>query len=110
MRDERVKAKMDELVEKMNEHSKYIFGFENKNFKPYRKNRSVPKEEGIYLTIRCGLSGIYTAANLWQNGNWIGRAMDDSETIAFSDEHLEDIEKLQEEIKELERSIKDETN
>ena len=109
MRDERIKAKMDELVRKMNEHDKYIFKFEH-DFKPYRENRVTPKEEGVYLTIRCGVGGIYTTANWWKDGDWVGRSLDGSETIAFSINRLEELENLQEEIKELERNIKDETN
>lgn len=42
-----------------------------------------PKEDGIYVTIRCGLTGIYTVLNEWKNGEWQMESLDGSTTIAY---------------------------
>ena len=48
-----------------------------------------PKEDGIYLTIRCGLTGIYTNINEWKDGKWQMNVLDGSTTIAYSRNKLE---------------------
>jgi len=50
-------------------------------FKPYRENRHI--DDGLYVTIRCGLGGIYTMLNEIKCGVWQGRVLDDSRTIAY---------------------------
>lgn len=43
-----------------------------------------PKEDGYYLTIRCGLMGIKSYINEWKNGKWQMNILDGSTTIAYS--------------------------
>jgi hypothetical protein len=43
-----------------------------------------PKEDGLYVTIRCGYSGIYQTLNQWKDGKWMAEACDGSTTIAYS--------------------------
>ena len=57
------------------------------NFKP--AHHINPKEEGFYVTIRCGLSGIYQMLNEWKNGKWQVEVLDDSTTIAFNPNKVE---------------------
>lgn len=47
-----------------------------------------PKEDGWYMTIRCGLSGIYTCLNEWKDNKWQVEAADASDTIAYSKERI----------------------
>ena len=42
-----------------------------------------PKEDGVYLTIRCGRGGIYTSVNFWKDGHWQNTILDDSRVIAY---------------------------
>lgn len=51
-------------------------------------------EDGIYLTIRSGLGGIYTALDEWKDGQFQLRVLDASKVIAFRP--LTDEEKEQE--------------
>lgn len=64
-------------------YEKRIFDFDrkNNNFVP---SHYPPKEDGIYLTIRCGLTGIYTHVNEWKDGKWQMGILDGSTTIAYS--------------------------
>ena len=47
-----------------------------------------PTEEGHYLTIRLGYSGIYTNVNYWKDGHWMGMSLDGSNVIARTIEPL----------------------
>jgi hypothetical protein len=47
------------------------------------------QEEGYYVTIRCGLSGIYQVLNQWKDGKWQMQILDASDTIAYSKEKVE---------------------
>jgi len=71
-------------------YEKRIFDFdrekEENNFVPAHYK---PKEDGMYLTIRCGLTGIYTSVNEWKDGNWQMNILDGSTTIAYSRNKLE---------------------
>ena len=49
---------------------------------------TTPKENGFYMTIRCGLSGIYTKLNEWKDGKWMMEILDASTTIAYSKEPI----------------------
>ena len=51
-----------------------------------------PKEEGLYLTMRCGLTGIYTKVDEWKNGHWQLRILDGSRTIAYNRNRLVELE------------------
>lgn len=73
----------------------HIFDF-NGEWKP--ANHS-PNKEGFYITIRCGLSGIYTILNEWKNNDWQINVLDASTTIAYSRELIpkEDVDEWCEE-------------
>ena len=40
------------------------------------------------MTIRCGLSGIYTLLNEWKDNKWQVKVLDASDTIAYSKERI----------------------
>lgn len=71
--------------EKINSYRKDIFKFHG-DFKPAKYP---PQEEGYYVTIRCGLSGIYQVLNQWKDGKWQMQILDASDTIAYSKEKVE---------------------
>lgn len=66
----------------------HIFDFQGE-YKPANHN---PDKEGWYMTIRCGLGGIYTWPNEWKDNRWQSEATDASRTIAFSREQLSEEE------------------
>lgn len=78
-------ADFAKMYEKINSYHKGIFKFHN-DFKPAKYP---PKEEGYYVTIRCGLSGIYQVLNQWKDGAWQMQILDASDTIAYSKEKVE---------------------
>lgn len=80
------------ILEKMQTYEKTIFSFDHdkNDFKP---GNIKPKEDGWYITIRCGFSGIYTVLNEWKNGGWAANSTDGSYTIAYSREKF-DISKI----------------
>jgi hypothetical protein len=70
--------------------TEHIFDFDGH----YKLAKYPPKEDGYYMTIKCGLGGIYTTLNEWKNGEWMVFAADDSGVIAYSKEQVskEDVE------------------
>lgn len=54
----------------------------------YKLAKYHPKKDGYYMTIRCGLSGIYTCLNEWKDDKWQLEVTDDSNTIAYSKERI----------------------
>ena len=54
----------------------------------YKLAKYPPKENGFYMTIRCGLQGIYNCLNEWKDNKWQVEATDDSVTIAYSKERI----------------------
>ncbi len=54
-----------------------------KNFKPFREGKTELEEKMMYVTIRCGLSGIYTCLNQWMGSRWGAECLDGSTTIAY---------------------------
>jgi hypothetical protein len=80
------------ILEKMQTYEKTIFKFDHaeNDFKP---GKITPKEDGWYLTIRCGFPGIYTVLNEWKDGRWQMECADGSYTIAYSREKF-DISKI----------------
>jgi hypothetical protein len=64
--------------------TEHIFDF-NGN---YKLAKYLPKEDGYYITIKCGLGGIYTSLNEWTQGKWMVLATDDSDVIAYSKEQV----------------------
>lgn len=51
--------------------------------KPFRENRTELEDGTMYLTIRCGLNGIYSCLNEWKEGRWCVDCLDYSTTIAY---------------------------
>lgn len=62
----------------------YILNFNN----DYKPANHLPKEDGFYMTIRCGLGGIYYELDEWKDGNWQVRILDASYVIAYSRETI----------------------
>ena len=54
----------------------------------YKLAKYPPKEDGYYITVKCGLGGIYTHLNEWKNGEWMVLSTDDSDVIAYSEEQV----------------------
>ena len=52
-----------------------------------------PTKPGLYLTIRCGYSGIYTKLDSWKEVNgefkWTVQVLDGSEIVAYKPEPIE---------------------
>lgn len=76
-------TKEDEIYKKIKSYDKRIFEFshEKNNFKPANYT---PQEDGYYVTIRCGLTGIYQTLDRYENGDWQLRVLDGSKVIAYS--------------------------
>lgn len=79
---------------------KVIFDF-NGEWKP---NHLVPKVDGYYMTIRCGLGGIYTQLDEFRDGGWQVKVLDNSSVIAYSKEQITD-EQVQEWYNEIMKNI-----
>ena len=62
-----------------------------KDFKPFHEGRTELEDGVNYVTIRCGLCGIYTCLNEWKDGHWYAKCLDGSTTIAYRE--LKDYEK-----------------
>lgn len=54
----------------------------------YKPANYLPKEEGYYMTIRCGFSGIYYHLDEWKEGKWQVRILDGSYVVAYSRETI----------------------
>lgn len=52
-------------------------------FKPFRENHTELEDGTMYVTIRCGLGGIYTCLNEWKEDRWCADCLDYSTTIAY---------------------------
>lgn len=57
----------------------------NNDYKPATRP---PREAGYYMTIRCGLTGIYYAPNEWKDGEWQHHILDGSFVVAYSKEAI----------------------
>ena len=69
----------------MNIIEKKILKFDN-DWKPMHW---LPKVDGYYMAIRCGLSGIYTCLDEWKNGKFQLGILDGSDVIAYSKNRLQ---------------------
>ena len=58
----------------------------------YEPSNVPPKEPGFYMTIRCGLGGIYYDLNKWKDGRWQKNILDASRVIAYSKEVIQEEE------------------
>lgn len=63
----------------MNFEKEEIFNFNG----DYKLAKYPPKEEGLYMTIRCGLGGIYTHLDEYKDGKWQLGIADASSVIAY---------------------------
>lgn len=61
-----------------------ILNFDN-DFKPANYT---PKANGYYMTIRCGLEGIYYRLDEYKDGRWQLGILDGSYVIAYSKETI----------------------
>lgn len=61
-----------------------------KNFKPFREGKTELEDGTMYVTIRCGLSGIYSCLNEWKEGRWGAECLDGSTTIAYRELNAEE--------------------
>ena len=57
----------------------------DENFTPAKRD---PKIEGYYMTIKCGLGGLYYCLNVFEKGKWQVLSADDSYVVAYSREPL----------------------
>lgn len=63
---------------------KHIFDFDDE----WKLAKYNPELEGYYMTIRCGLSGIYTCLDEWKDNRWQVNVLDDSSVIAYTKEQV----------------------
>lgn len=54
----------------------------------YKLGKYPPRKNGYYMTVRCGLGGIYTHLNEWKDNKWMVGILDDSDVIAYSKEQI----------------------
>ena len=62
----------------------HIFDFNGE----YKLASCKPKEDGFYMTIRCGLGGIYHMLDEWKDDQWKVGVTDASSVIAYSREQI----------------------
>ena len=78
--------KLKALMKEMESYHKVIMEFYDTDFIPGNVR---PKKKGYYLTLRCGLGGIYQMVNEWNGSSWEVNATDASYTIAYSRNTIE---------------------
>lgn len=77
-----IKMDIEKYTAYISSFEKDILKFENpKKFRPYKEHIKI--EDGTYVTLRCGLGGIYQMLNEMKDGKWLMEILDDSETIAY---------------------------
>lgn len=78
----------DEIYKKIKSYDKKILEFDSgeNNFKP---SHYPPKEDGMYITLRCGLAGISQTLDRYKDGEWQLRVLDGSKVIAYSKNKVE---------------------
>ena len=78
----------DETYKKIKSYDKKILEFnsDENNFKPAHYP---PKEDGMYITLRCGLAGISQTLDRYKDGEWQLRVLDGSKVIAYSKNKVE---------------------
>lgn len=73
-----IKPKSTDIIEK------HIFDFN----KEWKLAKYPPTNNGYYMTIRCGLGGIYTSLDEWKDDRWQVGILDDSSAIAYTKEQV----------------------
>ena len=87
--DNKIPKRLKDLMEETESYRRQIFKFDRHNDVDFIPADSIkPRKDGIYITLRCGLSGIYQIINEWRDGKWQMEACDASFTIAFSREPI----------------------
>ena len=76
--------KLEIFRNELKDYKKEIFKFQDFNFAD-----SNPKEPGYYLTIRCGLNGIYQIIDEFKDEKWQTEILDGSFVVAYSRETVE---------------------
>ena len=89
---------LDDLIKEMKSYEKKIMRFKRDDgidFIP--ANNTNPSKPGTYVTLRCGLGGIYQMLNEWKGSEWSTKVADASFTIAYSREPvvLKTLEKME---------------
>ena len=64
-----------------------LFAFTLQGFK--QDNEPITKEDGMYITIRCGFAGIYQRLDRYKDGKWQLIVLDGSKVIAYSKNKVE---------------------
>lgn len=72
------KPKVTDIIEK------HIFDFDGE----WKLAKYPPTNNGYYMTIRCGLGGIYTSLDEWKDDRWQVGVLDDSSVIAYTKEQV----------------------
>lgn len=87
--------KAKEYLEKVKQIHQELYKFDKDGgiMRAFKPMTYPPKEDGAYLTIRCGLGGIYTHIDEWKNGKWHLGVLDASTVVAYSRDTI-DLNKL----------------
>ena len=67
---------------------------DNRKWYLFKPKYSNTLKDGVYLTVRVGLGGIYTMMNTWdsKSNDWTTKVADDSYTIMYRDLTEEDLD------------------
>ena len=95
-----IEKRLKPIMEELDSYKRTILDFKRDDgydFIP--ANQCSPREEGMYVTLWCGYTGIYQMLNEWKNGQWAIEVTDGSTTIAYSRKtvKLKYMEKMKEE-------------
>ena len=75
-------TKQDEIYKKIKSYDKRILDF-NHDENDFIPAHYPPKEDGLYVTLRCGLAGISQTLDRYKDGRWELRVLDSSKVIAY---------------------------
>jgi hypothetical protein len=96
---EEVEKRLKPIMDELDSYKRTILDFKRDDGYDFVPGHYPPTEEGMYVTLRCGLTGIYQMLNEWKNGQWAIEVTDGSTTIAYSRKtvKLKYMEKMKEE-------------
>lgn len=83
-RIEEIEKKLKPLMDEMHSYERRILEFKRDDGYDFVPGHYPPTEDGIYVTLRCGFTGIYQTLNEWKDGKWQIGITDGSTTIAYS--------------------------
>ncbi len=78
----------DEIYKKIKSYDKRILDF-NRDENDFIPAHYSPKEDGLYVTLRCGLAGISQKLDRYKDGKWQTIILDGSKVIAYSRNKVE---------------------